>query len=119
MTSTERLAFAKARALGVDIAIVDFPKWVHVVPAEDIKEGSVTFIATPLASLEHAPKYQTIEACRVGARALFHLYGKTVQAIWMLSHANTDWGGYFINCAATIDVGLYDTDAVRVEEVPC
>lgn len=118
MTSNERLAYARARGFGVDFAILDFPSYVHVVPVMDVKEGQAAFIATPLASIEHSPKYATIDGARWSQNALTRHYN-TPQAIWMLSHANTDWGGYFIVCAATIDVGLYDTDAVRVEEVPC
>lgn len=116
MNANERLACAKARAMGVNIAIVDFPNFVHIVPCHEVKEGQVTFIADPLDTLLDAPKYVTLEACRVGAAALAVLY-RTPQAIWMLSHANTDFGGYYIVCAKTIDVGLRDADAKCVEVV--
>lgn len=116
ITSTQRLAFAKARALGVEVVVVDFPSHVHVVPASHVKEGDIVFSADPLASLEHAAKYHMIEACRVGARALAKLYD-TPQGIWRLSHGQTDHGGMYIACAESIDVNLWDIDAGLMEIV--
>ena len=108
--SLKRLAWAKARALGVDVAVVDFPSFVHVIPMAEAAEGTLAFVATPLEALEHAGHYGFIESCRVSARAIAKLYA-TPQAIWRLSAANTDHGGMYLNCAASFDVRAYDSHA--------
>ena len=117
--SLKRLAWAKARALGVDVAVVDFPSFVHVIPmaeAVQAKEGTLAFVATPLEALEHAGHYGFIEACCISARAIAKLYA-TPQAIWKLSAANTDHGGMYLNCAASFDVKRFDSHALHMEAV--
>ena len=108
------LAYAMARAHGEDVAIVEFKSYLNVVPLSHVKEGDVTFIAHPLEALGFAACYTTERSARIGAKAMARLY-KTPQAVWQLSDDT------FIHCAETLDVGLFDCDAVRIlgGEHPC
>lgn len=113
MNANEFLAYAKARALGEDVGIFDFPTYVHVEPLSSVKEGTPIFVARPLEALEHAGPYRDLRTCRRGAKALAKLYG-VPQAVWKWGSAA---GMLYIHCAASIDVQLWNVDAVHHSDV--
>jgi hypothetical protein len=94
-------ACTKARSMGVDISIAEYPNSVELAPLAELlplrKGGAIVFTTTPLEALEHAAKYVHEFSCRNGARAIAALYG-TPQGVWRLDD------GSYIHCAEELNV---------------